>query len=100
MTKLTETDIELFVIELLEKQGFEFLSPEEWEKERGSLDNVVLLPRLKDAIDKLNPNLPEVAKEQALRQVLNFSSQNLIENNELNYFITIVFVKRGFCSKL
>ncbi|MCK5655185.1 MAG: HsdR family type I site-specific deoxyribonuclease [Candidatus Aureabacteria bacterium] len=83
MSKLTETDIELFVIELLENQGFTYLSPEKWEIERGSLDNVILCPRLQDAIDHLNPGIPAEAKEQAVRQILNLPSQNLIENNEV-----------------
>ncbi|MDP8217693.1 MAG: HsdR family type I site-specific deoxyribonuclease, partial [Candidatus Theseobacter exili] len=82
MFKLTETDIELFVIDLLEDQGFAYLSPEKWEEERRSLDNVVLLPRLQYTIDRLNPDIPVEAKEQALRQIINLPSQNLIENNE------------------
>lgn len=83
MAKLTETDIELFVIDLLEDQGFAYLSPEKWEEERGALDNVVLLPRLQDAIDRLNQNISAEAKEQAFRQIINLPSQNLTENNEV-----------------
>ena len=37
MTPIYESDIEHFVIELLEKQGFEYLSPEQQETERGNL---------------------------------------------------------------
>lgn len=82
MTKIFESDIENFVIKLLEKQRYVYLSPEEQETERQNLADVVLRGRLKSAIDKLNPNIPEDAKEQALREVLNLPSQNLIENNE------------------
>jgi type I restriction enzyme R subunit len=82
MTKIFESDIEKFTIELLEKQGYVYLSPEEQETERPNLSDVVLRGRLKSAIDKLNPNIPEDAREQALREVLNLPSQNLIENNE------------------
>ncbi len=82
MTKIYESDIENFCIELLEKQGYTYLSPEEQEVERADLSDVVLRGRLKMAIDKLNPNIPEDAKKQALREVLNLPSQNLIENNE------------------
>jgi type I restriction enzyme, R subunit len=82
MTKISESQIENFTIELLEKQGYVYLSPEEQETERQNLSNVVLRGRLKSAIDKLNPNIPEDAREQALREVLNLPSQNLIENNE------------------
>lgn len=82
MTKIFESDIEKFTIELLEKQGYVYLSPEEQETERQNLSDVVLRGRLKSAIDKLNPDIPEEAREQALREVLNLPSQNLIENNE------------------
>ena len=82
MTPIFESDIEQFVIELLEKEGFSYLSPEKQEEERKDLSEVVLLHRLKKAIDELNPAIPDEAKEQALRQVLNLPSQNLIDNNE------------------
>jgi type I restriction enzyme, R subunit len=82
MTKISESHIENFAIELLEKQGYVYLSPEEQETERQNLSDVVLRGRLKTAIDKLNPNIPEDAREQALREILNLPSQNLIENNE------------------
>lgn len=82
MTPIFESDIEQFVIELLENQGFDYLSPEEQELERPNLGEVVLLNRLKKAVEKLNRKIPQEAKEQALRQVLNLPSQNLIDNNE------------------
>jgi type I restriction enzyme, R subunit len=81
-TKITENAVENVVIELLTAQGYVYLSPEEQETERYNLSDVVLRGRLKSAIDKLNPNIPEDAREQALREVLNLPSQNLIENNE------------------
>lgn len=82
MNKITENAVENVVIELLTAQGYVYLSPEEQETERQNLSDVILRGRLKSAIDKLNPNIPEEAREQALREVLNLPSQNLIENNE------------------
>ncbi len=82
MIPIFESDIEQFVIELLQGQGFDYLAPEEQEAERVNLSDVVLLARLKNAVDTLNPTIPDDAKEQALRQVLNLPSQNLIDNNE------------------
>lgn len=82
MISIFESDIEEFVIELLQNQGFEYLAPEKQEMERAGLGEVVLKNRLQDAIDRLNHSLPEDAKEQALRQVLNLPSQNLMDNNE------------------
>lgn len=82
MSKIFESTIEEFVIELLQNQGWEYLSPEEQEIERPDLGEVVLKNRLKKAIDDLNPDISEEAKEQALRLVLNLPSQNLMDNNE------------------
>jgi type I restriction enzyme R subunit len=82
MTKIFESTIEEFVIELLQNQGWQYLSPEEQELERPNLSEVVLKNRLKRAIETINPTISEEAREQALRQVLNLPSQNLIDNNE------------------
>lgn len=82
MTKIFESTIEEFVIELLQNQGWQYLAPEEQELERPNLNEVVLKNRLKLAIEKINPTISEEAREQALRQVLNLPSQNLIDNNE------------------
>lgn len=81
-SKIFESDVENLAIQLLEEQGYSYLSPEDQEAERDSLSEVVLRNRLKSAVDKLNPNIPDDAKVQALREVLNLPSQNLIENNE------------------
>ncbi|MEN6510972.1 MAG: type I restriction endonuclease subunit R [Chloroherpetonaceae bacterium] len=82
MTKIFESTIEEFVIELLQNQGWQYLSPEKMEIERPNLSEVVLKNRLKRAVETINPTISEEAREQALRQVLNLPSQNLIDNNE------------------
>jgi len=82
MSKITESHIEEFAIELLEKQGYVYLSPEDQENERESLSEVVLKKRLKDAINRINPYKPEVVREQAFKAVLSVANQNLIESNE------------------
>jgi len=83
MPPIFESDVEKFVIELLKQQGFDYLAPEQQEAERQDLSEVVLLARLKNAVDTLNPSIPQEAKEQALRQVLNPPTQSLIDNNEM-----------------
>ncbi|MGW8184928.1 MAG: type I restriction endonuclease subunit R [Candidatus Moraniibacteriota bacterium] len=82
MTKIFESTIEEMVIEMLEKQGWQYLSPENQEMERADLSEVVLKNRLVRAIDELNPQISAEAKAQALRMVLNLPSQNLMDNNE------------------
>lgn len=73
MPKITESKVEELCIELLEEQGYKFLSPEEWEAERGNdLSNVILKDRLKKAIARINTHKPEVLHEQAFKSVMNF----------------------------
>jgi type I restriction enzyme R subunit len=43
---------------------------------------VTLTTRLRDAIDKLNPNITQEAKEDALKKMLRTESPNLLINNE------------------
>ena len=43
---------------------------------------MVLVTRLRDAIDKLNPNISQDAKEDALKKVLRTESPNALINNE------------------
>jgi len=100
MTKIYESDIEKLAIELLETQGYLYLSPDKQEAEREGLSDVILKVRLRTAIDKLNPNIPEDAKEQALREIINLPSQNLVENNEafhqmLTDGISVEYQKNG-----
>lgn len=60
------------------------IAPGEPSGERRSYEEVVLLRRLQDAIDILNPTIPRGAKEDALRKVLKTYSPSLVENN--NHF--------------
>ncbi len=87
MTKITEDAVEIVAIELLEEQGYSYtygptIAPDGENPERDSYSEVVLKDRFKRAVYNLNSSIPDDAKEQALRQVLNLPSQNLIENNE------------------
>lgn len=99
MSKLYESSIEQFVIELLQNQGYLYLSPEEQENERENLSEVILRGRLKEAIERINPNKPEAVKEQALKNVLNLPSQNLIENNEAFHKMLVDGIRGEFLSE-
>lgn len=83
MTKIYESDVEEMIIESLLSVGYTYLSPEEQETERPSLEEVVLPERLRSAIAQLNPNIPHDAQEYALKQILLLPTQNLVENNEI-----------------
>ena len=82
MTKLYEDDIEKLVIELLEKQGYVYLSPDEQEAERPDLQEVVLRGRLEQAVARLNPSVSAEAQADAVKKVLGLAPQHLVESNE------------------
>ncbi len=49
--------------------------------ERQSYSDVVLIGRLRNAINRLNPGIPAEAKEEAVRQLLRVESPDLVVNN-------------------
>ncbi len=74
MTKISENEIELFTIELLEKLGYEYvyapnIAPDGEQPERSSYDEVLLLDRLQRAIQRLNPSLSADLQEEAIKEI-------------------------------
>ena len=49
--------------------------------ERNSFSDVILIARLREAIARLNPAIPEDARDQALRKVLRISTPSLTQSN-------------------
>ncbi|MDT3702960.1 MAG: hypothetical protein ROZ36_07940 [Thermincola sp.] len=63
MTKITESAIEKFAIELLEHQGYHYIyapsiAPDSDTPERQSFEDVLLMERLQTAVDRINPRIP------------------------------------------
>ncbi len=96
MTTLYESDIEEHTIALLQQQGYKYISFKQQEAERKGASDVILHDRLKNGIYKLNPKLPENVREQALREVVALSGQNLIESNEKFYEMLIEGIKEEY----
>src|SRR3990167_2745824 len=89
--KYTETDLEQATLEWFAELeygvvgGPEIAPPPDGElPERASYLDVVLVERLKRAIARFNPDIPDEAKEEALRKVLRVptTSPKLIVNNK------------------
>jgi len=83
---LSENDIEQIALSYLQHLGYEYvcgtdIAPDGEHPER-QYNEVVLVTRLRDAIDKLNPHITQEAKEDALKKVLRTESPNLLINNE------------------
>src|SRR5665647_1316949 len=57
------------------------IAPGELAAERASFGEVVLVARLREAIRRLNPAMPEDAREEALRKVLRVGTPSLMQTN-------------------
>jgi type I restriction enzyme R subunit len=57
------------------------LAPGEPAAERQSFGEVVLVGRLREAIWRLNPSIPEEAREEVLRKVLRVGTPSLTQTN-------------------
>ena len=87
MTKITESSIEQFTIELLEKQGFHYIygpdiAPDSETPTRQSFEDVLLLEKLRNAVARINPTIPADVREDAIKQIQRINSPELISNNE------------------
>ena len=57
------------------------IGPGEPAAERESFADVVLVARLREAIRRLNPAIPDDAREEALRKVLRIGTPSLTQTN-------------------
>lgn len=83
---LTESIVEDAALTWLRELGYAIchgpdIAPGESASERDSFGDVVLVGRLRDAIHRLNPAIPEDAREEALRKVLRPETPSLVGNN-------------------
>ncbi len=83
---INETTVELESLEWFKALGYAVahgphLAPGERESERRTFSDVVLEQRLRDAIHRLNPDIPADAQEDALRKVLRIATPSLIRTN-------------------
>lgn len=58
-----------------------YMAPGEPAAERDSFGDVVLARRLRAAIERLNPAIPDEAREEALRKVLRIATPSLVQTN-------------------
>lgn len=82
----TEDLLEEAAIEIFEELGYDYvfapdISPDGDLPERHDYREVILKDRVKDALFKINRDLPEEALDEAYRQIITFNSPLLIENN-------------------
>ncbi|BAF70809.1 type I restriction endonuclease subunit R [Nitratiruptor sp. SB155-2] len=85
---LNENSVENFTIDLLKSQGYDYLYGGDIALDgenplRDSFEDVILFDRLKTAIKKINPSLPQDAIDDAIKQITQINTPDLIANNEI-----------------
>lgn len=83
---ISEDDVENITLDTFRALGYEIvhgpdISPDGISPERNDYSDVVLVERLRRAIDQINPDIPAEAKEEAIKKVLRTESPKLIVNN-------------------
>ena len=101
MTKIAESTIEKFAIELLEKQGYQYIyapsiAPDSDTPERQRFEDVWLIERLQTAVGRINPSIPADIREDAIRQIQRLNSPELIANNEAFHRMLTEGIKVGY----
>ncbi|WP_128476534.1 type I restriction endonuclease subunit R [Halorussus pelagicus] len=69
-------------IEIFQELGYDHVPGAELNSERVSTSDVVLQERLRESLRKFNPDVPEKAIEDAVRQLKSTQSPNLLEDNQ------------------
>jgi type I restriction enzyme R subunit len=87
MTQLTEQDIENVTLDEFQELGYKIIhgpdiAPDSDNPKRKKWDDVILEDDLRQAIENLNPKLPDEAVEEAIKKVKRLNSKQLIKNNE------------------
>lgn len=82
----SETLVESAAIDLIRSLGYAFLdpsliAPDGDRPERGAYADVILEKRLCSAVARLNPAIPEDAREAAIKQLLSSETPSLVEEN-------------------
>jgi len=83
---LDEAQLEIATVDYFRELGYEYIhgahiAPDGEAPERDDYGQVVLVGRLRDALTRINPGIPDDAIEEALRMVTRPDSPSLIVNN-------------------
>ena len=94
LDKIFESDIEEAALKWLADLGYTVLhgpdiTPGASHAERSTYKEVILTSRLRNAITRLNPNIPTDAQQEAIRKVLNPDSPALEQNNRAFHLMLV-----------
>ena len=84
---ITESEVEQLALDILSDLKYKILhgpdiAPDGANPERQSYADVILIARLREAVERFNPEIPDEAKEEAIKQILRVESPELIVNNQ------------------
>lgn len=79
MSILTEDEIEQMALQTLGELGYDIQNGTTLERQ---YNEVILINRLRNGIEKINPEIPEDILEEAVRNVLRVQFTTLLANNE------------------
>jgi type I restriction enzyme, R subunit len=85
MRRIVEQDVEDACIEWLEELGYDYvygpeISPDGQYSERKNYSDVILIDRLRNALERIN-KLPKTAIDDAIKKIVYPNTPNLIDNN-------------------
>ena len=83
---LDEAQVEIVTVEYFRELGYEYvhgpsIAPDGDAPERTGYGQVVLVGRLRDALCRINPSMPDEVIEDAIRQITRTDSPDLVVNN-------------------
>lgn len=98
MKPISESNIEELALEELQKLGWSYaygpdIAFEGTVPERSSYEDIILVERLRKAVAKINPGIPNDAQEQAVQKVIRIYSPELLHNNETFHEMLVEKVK-------
>ncbi|MFA5856685.1 MAG: type I restriction endonuclease subunit R [Candidatus Pacearchaeota archaeon] len=85
---ITEDHIEEEALRMLKDEGYDYIyaptiaPAPEGNGERKKYSEIVLIDRLRDALERINPKVPKEAIEEAVKKVLRSQTQNLVSDNQ------------------
>lgn len=94
MTSINEDTLEQEAKKWFESIGYNtvfgpYIAPEALNEERKDFSEVILISRLKSAIERINKNIPTEALQETVRQVLLFDIANpVLQNKHCHKFLT------------
>ncbi len=83
---ITESEVEQVTLDILSDLKYKVIygpdiAPDGPKPERHSYTDVILIDRLREAVNRFNPNIPAEAKDEAIKRILRTESPDLIINN-------------------